>query len=514
MFFLSILIFLCCFIISEKLLRLIILYIGLCLSVYKLSYLYIHIDYSFTLISGSRVFYADIIAGIILFTLGTFFAKDIPKRYYFILLIFSITCSLVYLFLLRTRTGYIAVATGLLVLSVVLIFQYKKGKITDSNSLKRKLWIVSGIFILAIIISAVLPSKIEERSSLYKTVTSIFDKDYHSNKLRLMYWDTSLKMFADNPVTGIGSGQWTGMASKYMGDVLNDENKNMNLFYTAHNDYLEMLAEYGIWGLLYAIFIFTGIYFLFRITMKDINYLPYLITAVGFSVTSFFNFTHENIWAMSLFMICLGMGYGKHLIIRFKRFENLIAFINKKQKVKYSFYAALMFLISGFIILKIYHYSIEKRYVAAINLKMRGNYKEMIAELDKIPEWIYTVDMNKMPVSFYRGAGNFELGNYDEALKDFRKAREYSKYYPTIMMNEALALYATGKYEEAISTLKQLKTIAPNFIEPQINLLSMYANLKMNDESKTLIYELDNKMYDPVYVKNYSVFIQIKNYFK
>jgi O-antigen ligase len=513
-FFLSVVIILRRFTISGEFLRFIILFIGLCLSAYKLLYINIQFDNSFTLISESRVFYADIIAGIILFSLGNMFAENIPKRYYYILFIFSITCSLVYLFSLRTRTGYIAVVAGLLVLSAVLIFQHKNGKIIDSNSLKRKSWIVSGIFMLAIIISAVLPSKFEERSSLLETVASIFNKEYHSNKLRLMYWDTSLKMFADNPVTGIGSGQWTGTAPMYMGEIFTDENKNMNLFYSAHNDYLEMIAEYGIWGLLHSIFIFTGIYFLFKVTVKDINYLPYLLTAVGFSVTSFFNFTHENIWAMSLFMLCLVMGYGKYLISRFRRFEKLIAFINKNQKVKFTLYAVVIFLICGLIILKIYHYSIEKRYIAAINLKIQGNYKEMISVLDRIPEWIYPADMNKMPISFYRGTGNFELGNYDEALKDFLKARKYSKYYPTIMMNEASACYATGKYEDAISILKELKTIAPNFIEPQINLLSIYANLKMNDESNTLIYEIDNKIYDPVYVKNYSVFIQIKNYFK
>jgi tetratricopeptide (TPR) repeat protein len=170
-------------------------------------------------------------------------------------------------------------------------------------------------------------------------------------------------------------------------------------------------------------------------------------------------------------------------------------------------------LIGGFIILKIYHYSVEKRYIAAINLKMQGNYKEMISELDKIPEWIYPVDMNKMPVSFYRGAGNFELGNYEEALKDFRRAREYSRYYPTIIMNEASACYATGRNDEAINILNELKTIAPNYIEPQINLLSIYANLRMDNESKELISEIDNRKFDPNYVKNYGVFVQIKNYF-
>jgi len=460
----------------------------------------------------TRTFVSEVVAGIVLFLTSMIFLFESKKSQKIVLYIALATC-LFYLLHLRTRTGYAAVVSGLAVLGIIIYSLHKKRMISSDNDIKKKFVILLCIFFLAVIASLLIPSDVKDRSSLSETVTSVFDKNYHSNKLRLMYWDASLKMFSDNPLTGIGTSQWCGIFPKYRGDIFNDGNKSMNLFYSAHNDYLEMLAEYGIWGLLYSIFIFTGIYFLFKVTMKNLFYLPYLVTAVGFSVTSFFNFTRENIWAMSLFMLCLGMGYGKYVILRFRKVENITALINYNKKVRYLLYGAVIILISGFIILKIYHYSVEKRYIAAINLKMHGNYKEMISELDKIPEWIYPVDMNKMPVSFYRGAGNFELGNYEESLKDFRRAREYSKYYPTIMMNEASACYATGRNEEAINILKELKTIAPNYIEPQINLLSIYANLKMDNELKELISEIDNRKFNPNYVKNYGVFVQIKNYF-
>ncbi len=57
--------------------------------------------------------------------------------------------------------------------------------------------------------------------------------------------------------------------------------------------------------------------------------------------------------------------------------------------------------------------------------------------------------MNKMPVDYYRGVGYFELKQYDKALEKFRNAREFMKYYPTIMNNEATAFYMTGNYKEA-----------------------------------------------------------------
>lgn len=461
----------------------------------------------------NRTFVSEIVAGITLFLTSMIFLCHIKKSGKIILYTAIVFC-LFYLLHLRTRAGYAAVVAGLAVLGIIIYSLHKKRIISRDNDIKKKSLILSCIFFLVVIAAVLIPSDVKDRSSLSETVSSVFNKDYHSNKLRLIYWEASLKMFADHPLTGIAGGQWPGMFLKYRGDIFNDENKSMNLSYSAHNDYFEMLAEYGIWGILYSIFIFTGIYFLFKVTVKDINYLPYLITAVGFSVTSFFNFTHENIWAISFFILCLGMGYGKYLTFKYRKVENIITFIYNKPKVKYLLYTVVIILFAGFITLKIYHYSVEKRYVAAINLKMQGNYKEMISELDKIPEWIYPVDMNKMPVSFYRGAGNFELGNYDEAMSDFRKARTYSRYYPLIMMNEASALYATGNNNEAIGLLKEMKELFPNFIEPQINLLSVYANLKMDNEIKELIREIDNRKFDSKYVKNYGVFVQIKNYFR
>ena len=67
------------------------------------------------------------------------------------------------------------------------------------------------------------------------------------------------------------------------------------------------------------------------------------------------------------------------------------------------------------------------------------------------------------------------------------------KYYPTIMNNEASALYMTGKIEDAENLYLEIKNIFPNYFEPQINLLALYANEKKNEKSKILINELNQK---------------------
>jgi tetratricopeptide (TPR) repeat protein len=149
-----------------------------------------------------------------------------------------------------------------------------------------------------------------------------------------------------------------------------------------------------------------------------------------------------------------------------------------------------------------------------MQLKAQGKYSEMLYILNNVSSFYYPIDMNKMPVDYYRGVGYFELKQYNMALEKFKNARVYMQYYPTIMNNEASALYMTGNLKEAEQRYLEIKSVFPNYIEPQINLLSFYTNQKQYKEVKSLIAELENKSINPKYVKNYSVFLEIKNYFK
>jgi hypothetical protein len=71
----------------------------------------------------------------------------------------------------------------------------------------------------------------------------------------------------------------------------------------------------------------------------------------------------------------------------------------------------------------------------------------------------------------------------------------------------------TGNIKKAEERYLEIKKLFPNYIEPQINLLTLYTNQKQTTEANNLITELSNKSINLRYVKNYSVFLKIKNYF-
>lgn len=457
-------------------------------------------------ILGDRVFDAEFLVSIISFLLFAAIIKINAKRLPEYLMLFFSIISLLYMIILRTRAGWIAT----IIIAAIMIIILRNSKIVLFRPGIIRLGI---IVIFAIILSALIPfSKDTERPDLFKTAESIFSTTYNSNQSRINFWNVSLKMFSDNPICGIGKEKWAGHYPLYAGESYNDENIDMNIAINPHNDFLEILAEYGLTGFLFAVgFIIFGLYFLYKKTKTDIIYLPFLLSALGVCITMFFSFTKDNFWAMLIFSICMSVGYS---------FNNQLSIINyeffKKNKVilkRFLLIAALIFLGVG-IWFKVMSYLNEREYIESMQLKAQGKYSEMLEKLDGVSSFYYPVDMNKMPVDYYRGIGYFELKQFDKALEKFRSARNYMNYYPAIMNNEASALYMTGNYKESLEKYLEIKRLFPNYIEPQINLLSFYTNQNRYEEAKSLITELDTKSFNLKYVKNYSVFLKIKDYFK
>lgn len=402
---------------------------------------------------------------------------------------------------LKTRTSWIAYAIILVLLMCIVIIFYRR-------EVSYRILILSLILIIffSYLIYWIAPNdNRQERSGFKDTFSSILDKDYYTNKSRINFWNASLKMFTENPLTGIGQGNWPGLYPKYDGRSFSDATVGMNSAVNPHNEYLEILTEYGIWGfLIFTVFILKGLYLLFNNTKKEILNVSFFLSAFGIVIAMLFSFPAENVWAYSVFVISLAAGYS----------GTYTTYKNKYHLLKYFVTViGFVFLIIG-VWFGIMRYINEKTYLEAMQLKANGQYTKMLEKLSEVSDSYYKIDMNKMPVDFYRGVGYFELKQYEKALEKFRSAREKMKYYPTIMNNEAAALYMTENFEEAETRYNEIRNIFPNYIEPKINLLAFYVNQRRNREANELISEIESNAFESRYVKNYSVFLEIKNYFK
>jgi len=443
-----------------------------------------------------RVFVSDISVGILAFFIAFLFLKRI-NRLFTVLLMFFITLLMTYLFVLRTRTAWISVF--MCIIFIFVFYRFSKNSRKDMNIVFGAVAIIIMITIAYFIGATLRDSRTSDRKNLNETVISIFDKDFHSNKARFNYWETSWKMFKEKPLKGIGMGNWFGLYPIYNGGDFNDEIVSNNAALNPHNDYIHILTEYGILGFFMVMgFIGFGLYRLLKKTKIEINYLPFLLSAISLLVCAFFSFTKENFIAMTLFFLNMAVAY----------------YPLKNDKNMKIFYWALFVLLTlgwfGWGGLKYYY---QKEYFQAMDMKAKGKYSDMTQKLNTIPEWIYPIDLNRMPLNYYKGVGYYELKQYDKALICFQDARKYAVYIPSIISNEASAYYMSGNKENAMKELYFLREHFPNYIEPKVNLLAIYANNKQDIEAKELIKRINQDSKDTTKIKNYNVFLQIREYY-
>jgi hypothetical protein len=413
---------------------------------------------------------------------------------------------LTFIFYCRTRSPYIIIIFYFAALSIYLF----NNKFFLEQKLKKAYVFLILIIIISYFAGNFVPPNIDkERSSLGSSISSIVDKDYPENKVRLNYWKTSLRIFRDVPITGIGTGSWFGIYPNYNGNIYNDENIFKSSDLNPHNDYLEILSENGIFGFIFFMF------FLFLVgknliyeTRKDMLIFPVLLSFAGFLIISMFSFPRDNIALMILTGTAIGISLsGKET----GRQDELIKLnIKPIKNIIFSCSAVLLILLTVF---SAFRYKYEAIYLNAIKDKFNGNYSEMLDKINKINDDFYPVDANCMPVEYYRGVGYFELKNYSEAMNSFDKALELTPTVPAILNDKASSYYMMSDTENAVKILLELKRRNPFLIESQINLLTIYTNSGQDSLAKLLIKEIDNKNAEPKFIKNYNILGNIKTYY-
>jgi len=128
--------------------------------------------------------------------------------------------------------------------------------------------------------------------------------------LRAASWDRSFKLITENPVLGVGPGNWKIAVLKYENPVKPDYVYQ----YKTHNDFIEIASETGILSsiLFIMIFVFAGLNFLKAFFKKDATeesyrllFLPaFGLLAYGFD--AFFNFPADRPEIGSLFAMYVG----------------------------------------------------------------------------------------------------------------------------------------------------------------------------------------------------------------
>ena len=196
--------------------------------------------------------------------------------------------GMIALLLNGTRGAWLA-ALILLPLTVLI---YSKNIKKSLIAIFTALVLVSGIFFI--------------NSTLSSRFATITDLKMQSNSERLLMWESAWNMFKDNPILGVGYGQYkTAYQTKY----ILPEAKERELGH-AHSNFFQILGECGFLG--FSAFIFMWIYFSYFAIKKwrrEKNFacLMFFCVLWGFMLHGFTEFNFETSVPSKLFWLSLAL---------------------------------------------------------------------------------------------------------------------------------------------------------------------------------------------------------------
>lgn len=174
------------------------------------------------------------------------------------LLAFSLALQLVALLMTGTRSALLALGVLALVLPLVL-WRYRRVLALRHWSANRR-WLAVGVLGICILGLGLIPTGnarlIEEHRaegrgltawerSLVRAQSLTQSAEYteRSFSVRWLMWTATARMIADRPLTGVGAGAWEVDIPLYQ-----HEGAQLETDYYAHNEPLQLVAEYGLAG--------------------------------------------------------------------------------------------------------------------------------------------------------------------------------------------------------------------------------------------------------------------------
>jgi O-antigen ligase len=220
--------------------------------------------------------------------------KNKKRIFLFIILTILITSIL----LSFSRGGYLGIFAGL---SSVIILSWK--------FLIPKMKIIIFLIILTGIVAFFIP-----QNPIACRINSIINLEEGSNAGRLIIWQQAADVFREHPISGVGIGNYSF--------YLFPEEKYRTPIY-AHNTYLDIASEMGIFALIAWIGIFLSCFWqLFKIIKKTADKNTRIISIglfgglIWFSVHCFFETPIYSPQVLAMLMIIFGMVVGVRKIHR------------------------------------------------------------------------------------------------------------------------------------------------------------------------------------------------------
>ena len=421
------------------------------------------------------------------------------------------------LILLGTRAVFLAIAVfGLLLLCYSLREKY---------GIRKRIFGLGSIVILVLMMfiykNLVVP-KAKDIATSKSTSAQYFYRIANSNTFisRTKFWDNSIAMWKEKPVMGVGAGNWQVEFPKYGLDKMNSFSiaNGTETLQRPHNDFLNILCENGLLGLIVYCMIFGVIYyqliFLIRNTKRSSekwNFIYLLGGITGYVVISFFDFPMERIEHQILLMIFFAITTSSY----YSRKELIQESKIRQSYFMYGFTAISLYalIVGGF------RFKGEMETVKTYVAKAYERWDETLIHANKAENYFYKIDQTSIPIDWYKGMANSNLKEIDQSLVYFESAYHHAPYQIQVINNLASTYEFLGNRQKAIEFFQKAIQISTDFEEARLNLAAVYFNDKQYDKAFEVIDKMKinytNKRYKqyliPILEKKINAVLKQKN---
>lgn len=344
--------------------------------------------------------------------------------------------------------------------------------------------LIAAIFIFLIVaVGALLTSDIEIRTT---------------DNLRILLWSKTLSMISDNPLLGVGVGNWKIAFPAYgLDDMPLTIESGLVHCLRPHNDFLFVLSETGIFGFLCYILIFIiTIRYILKIVVNSPNKddqifgLLMLFGIIGYLVIGFFSYPKERIAHTIVVTLMIASVLS--------RYHRLFPFTKKWKSFPLSLWMIPLIALTALSTWIGYSRLIaETRTKKTLIARSNQDWEGVISGIDRAISPFYQIDPTTAPLLWYRGVAHFSQNNINEALTDFLKAHDLHPNHIHVLNNLASCYETLGDHSEAITFYTKALAISPRFEETLINLSAVYYNTKQYKRAYEVIQRCDPKSENP-----------------
>ncbi|WP_298220506.1 O-antigen ligase family protein [Flavobacterium sp.] len=388
----------------------------------------------------------------------------------------SIFSALPILILLGTRAVFLAFAFfGLLVLGYYLTFKL---------GIRKRFIGLASIALMALGVftyTSFFAPKTQEISVSKNSTTQYFNRIVSNNTLiaRGKFWNHSIAMWKEKPLLGVGLGNWQVHFPKY---GLNEFKEftianGTETLQRPHNDFLNILCENGILGLLAYGFIFGIIYFQLLFLIKNAksdnerwNYIYLLGGITGYLVISFFDFPMERVEHQILLMVFFAVTTANYYTLKASNPTS------NKNGILLVYSVAVFSLYS--LVVAAFRFKGELETVKMYQAKDAEQWDETLFHANRAENYFYKIDPTSIPIDWYKGMASFNRSEIEQSIAYFENAYEIAPYQIQVINNLATAYGMHGESDKAVTYYLKALEISDQFEEARLNLAAVYYNQK------------------------------------